>query len=251
MSKLLFRIGLCCLFAGGLMAQRGGGGHAGGGFHGGGGFGGGVRGGGGFGGRGFGGGYGGTGYGRGFTYNRGFSFNRGFDGRFGFGRGTLGFGYGSGLYGWGLGFWGSPYYGYWDDPYAYNYDPYLSMYPTYSAPLEYSPSPNVTVIYPAAPGASQAYSGPAEPVMRTYDGSGQETNAEGAPPPAPMRSGSPIYLIAGKDQIIHAAASYWIVGNTLHYVTLQHEEKQMPLDSVDRALTVQLNRERRVPFQLP
>jgi hypothetical protein len=34
-------------------------------------------------------------------------------------------------------------------------------------------------------------------------------------------------------------------------VTLQHEEKQVPLDSVDRGLSLQLNRERRVAFQLP
>jgi hypothetical protein len=32
---------------------------------------------------------------------------------------------------------------------------------------------------------------------------------------------------------------------------LQHEEKQAPLDSVDRGLTMQLNRERNVAFQLP
>jgi hypothetical protein len=40
-------------------------------------------------------------------------------------------------------------------------------------------------------------------------------------------------------------------GNTLHYVTLEHLEKQAPLDSVDRALSDRLNRERRVPFTLP
>jgi hypothetical protein len=34
-------------------------------------------------------------------------------------------------------------------------------------------------------------------------------------------------------------------------VTLQREEKQVPLSSIDRALTLQLNRERSVAFQLP
>ena len=41
------------------------------------------------------------------------------------------------------------------------------------------------------------------------------------------------------------------MASTLHYVTLQHEERQAPLDSLDRALTLQFNRERQVPVQLP
>jgi len=53
------------------------------------------------------------------------------------------------------------------------------------------------------------------------------------------------------DHAIRAAASYWVDGQTLHYVTLQHEEKLAPLGSIDRALTLQLNRERSVTFQLP
>ena len=101
------------------------------------------------------------------------------------------------------------------------------------------------MIYPSS--AQPTYAAPVQPVMRNYDQYGQETQA-----PGPAESnGSPIYLIAGKDQTIHAAASYWVDGRTLHYVTLQHEEKQAPLDSVDRGLSMQLNRERRVPFQLP
>jgi hypothetical protein len=230
--KVLLRIGLCCLFAGGLMAQRGGGGArggGGGGFRGGASIGGGYRGGGSIGGGYRGGGYGGYGY----------------------GRGLYGYGYGRGLYGYGWpGFyWGwDPYYGYADDPFAYNYSPYTYSYPSYSTgyapPVEYSPSPNVTVIYPAAPQTQPVYTGPAQPQMRTYDQYGQEVQ----PPPS---IGSPIYLIATKDQTIHAAAAYWVDGGTLHYVTLQHEEKRVALDSVDRGLSLQLNRERRVAFNLP
>jgi len=69
--------------------------------------------------------------------------------------------------------------------------------------------------------------------------------------PSAAANSSPIYLIATKDQAIRAAAWYWVDGRTLHYVTLQHEEKQVPLDTVDRDLSLQLNRERRVAFQLP
>ena len=61
----------------------------------------------------------------------------------------------------------------------------------------------------------------------------------------------PVYLFAFQDHTIRAAASYRVDGNTLHYVTLQHEERQASLDSLDRALTLQLNRERRVALQLP
>jgi hypothetical protein len=224
--KTVLRIGLCCALYGGLcgdlMAQRGGGGHGGGGggFHGGGGIGGGVRGGSGIGG-GVRGGFGGYGYGRGFGYGYG----RGFYG---------GYGYPYGGYGY------DPWFGYWDDP-------YYSSYPsTYSSPYQYNVSPNVSVIYPAAPQTQAVYSAPAQPVMRTYDQYGQEVRQ-----PAPSSGGSPIYLIATKDQVIRAAASYWVDGNILHYVTLQREEKQVPLDSLDRSLTLQLNRERRVPIQLP
>jgi hypothetical protein len=236
--KILLRIGwfslLCVGVSQSLMAQRGGGGHAGGGggFHAGGG--GGFRGGGGAGGGVFRGGYGygGYGYGRGFGYGYG----RGFYG---------GYAYWPG-WGLGLGYWGSPYYGYWDDPYYYGSSIYPSYTSGYAAPVQYNPSPNVTVIYPS--NAQPEYSAPVRPAMRTYDQYGQETRPEAS---ASAPSGSPIYLIATKDNAIRAAAAYWVDGRTLHYITLQHEEKQAPLDSVDRGLTMQLNRERNVAFQLP
>ena len=51
--------------------------------------------------------------------------------------------------------------------------------------------------------------------------------------------------------MIRAAISYSVDGANLRYVTMQHEEKRVPLDSIDRDLTLRLNRERRVAFQLP
>ena len=225
--RVLLRIGLCCLFTSGLMmAQRGGGGHGGGG--------GGVRG-GGFGGGGgrVGGGYGGSSYG---------SYRGGYGGYYG---GYRGYGYGFGLGYYGLSY---PYYGY---GYGYGYpyyDSYISTYPGYTYPVyQYNTSPNVTVIYPGQQqqqAAAPAYTAPAQPVTRTYDQYGQSVGS-------PASNSSPIYLIAMKDQSIHAAASYRVDGRTLHYVTLQREEKQVPLDSVDRDLSTQLNRERRVTFSLP
>ena len=40
-------------------------------------------------------------------------------------------------------------------------------------------------------------------------------------------------------------------GDTLHYVTREGEHKQAPFDSIDRAFSEQLNRDRHVAFQMP
>jgi hypothetical protein len=222
--KVLLQVGLCCLLAGSLMAQRGGGGSrggGGGGFHGGsmgGGFRGGSSGYGGFGGGSIGGGFRG-GYG-------GYGYRGGFYGRSGYGYLPYG-------YGWGYGY-GYPYYwGGWDSSYYYDYSPYITTYPSYSYPsYGYNTSPNVTVIYPAsqdppAPAYTRpAYNSPVQPAMHTYDQYGQEVR-DRAPSSASSSGRSPIYLIAAKDQSIRAADAYWVDGKTLHYVTLQHEEKQL------------------------
>jgi hypothetical protein len=173
---------------------------------------------------------------------RGGSVSGGFRGGYGGYRSGYGGGYG------GYGYLGYPGYGlgYSYDPYYYSYSPYLSTYPSYSYPVyNYNPSPNVTVVYAAPqPASAPAYSGTPQ-ATPTYDQYGQRVG------PAAPASSSPIYLIATRDQVIRAAASYWVDGGTLHYVTLQREEKQVPLDTVDRDLSLQLNRERRVSFQLP
>jgi hypothetical protein len=243
-------------------AQRGGhgGGGGGGGFHGGGGGmgggfrGGGFGGGGGFrGGGGFGGGFNRGGFGYGYGFNRG-----GFGyGRYGYGYGRYyggwpywGYGWGYPGYGWGLGvgYWPG-YYGSYDYPYdyGYGYDP---------GGYAYNPSPNVAVYqqgYPqqgyAQPMVSApvpAYNDTAHPVIHTYsyDQYGQEVRPSGGV------NGSPIYLIATKDGVIHAAASYWVQQGMVHYVTLQHEEKTVPVANIDHTLTDQLNRERHVNLNL-
>jgi hypothetical protein len=238
-----------------LHAQRGGGDHgagtSGGGGSRGGGFGGGSRGsgfgngfgnffGGGFCGGigGFGGGFGGfhgsfnrSGFKNGFGFNNGFGLNNGF-GCGGVGIGNWGFG------DWG---WGSLDYPY-DWGFGYPYDRGYASPTRYSVPAQQS-SPAVNIISATPPGP--AYAERARPVIHEYD-YGQ---------PAQQPSGvaaSPIYLIAFQtDHAIRAAASYWVDGQTLHYVTQQHEEKVAPLSSIDRALTLQLNRERSVAFQLP
>jgi hypothetical protein len=261
----------CMLAVTGVMARGGGGGA-----RGGGGFGG-ARGGGGFGGGrggGFaGGGFRGGGFGGGFGGFRGGAFGgRGFNGfgkfgfnRFGFNRfGFRGF-YGGfwPVYYWG---WGAPWLAWWPpydncfyDPYnpcpapypygapypAYPY-PYADASPDAAGYAEYNPAPNVTIINPPvqAPAASPA-------VIRQYDEYGQEVPQTPAIAPA-ANAQAPIYLIAfNGTSVIYAAVAYWVDGSTLHYVTLDRKERQAPLSTINRALSFQLNRERRVPFQLP
>jgi hypothetical protein len=277
--RFLLQVSICCVLAGSAMAQgHGGGGGFGGGARGGGGggmmgggsrgggMGGGMRGGGGGFGRGTGGGFGagvGGGYGGGINRGGGFiggTFRNGglhpvggpgFSNRGGYGRGYYG-GYYGGFYGSAL---YSPYLyasffglnSYWPGYYDYSYGSYpYSAYPYDYGYASYQTSPNVTVIYPTqsvAPAAT--FVERARPVTREYDQFGQEIR-----PPA-VGAGSPIYLIAFNDRVIRAAVSYFVDGRTLHYVTLEREERQVPLDTVDRALSLQLNRERQVPFQLP
>jgi hypothetical protein len=231
---------------------RGGGGMGGGGFRGGGMGGGGYRG----GGSGYiGGGYrgGGSGYiGGGFRGGSGFHGGNSFRGSFfrsGFRGNNFRYGFTTGFW---PGYYYAPYYSYgygsYYDPYyydAYSYDPYYSYgYGGYASYPAYATSPNVNVGY--SPTIVTGQPAPAEqvnPVIREYDQYGQEVRRSATP-------SSPIYLIAMKDHSILAAASYWVTGGTLHYVTLQREERQIPLASLDQDLTVQLNRERRVEMRL-
>ena len=123
-------------------------------------------------------------------------------------------------------------------------------YPSYSYPYQYpyggygSSSPSVMIIsnnpYGYAPPAPEP---PPPPVVREY-----------SPTTAPAQAGKyeePLYLIASHDGTIRAVLAYWVDGATVHYVTMDHEQKQTPLSSIDRMLSERLNRERNVTFRLP
>jgi hypothetical protein len=202
-----------------------------------------VGGGGGYRGGGFvGGGYRGGGFvGRGYGYN-----NRFYGGRYGYGfRGYYG-----GYWPYSYAYWPYAYgysypYPYYD--YGYAYDPYDYPSYSYSYPIStnnYAPPQTQTVV------AQPIYVQPATPSMHEYDQYGQEIYRGASAAPAPGPGGSPVYLIAFNDHVIRAAAAYWVSGNTLHYVTLDRQEHQVPIDQVDRSLSEQLNRERRVQFSL-
>ena len=228
----------CCVLALPALAQRGGGGHGGGGGHamGGGGRGGFSGGGfhGGFGGGGLrGGGFRGGGFRGGIGFNRGFGhgFNRGFNRGFGFRNRSFYSPYlWAGFYG-GYDNWGWDYPYYYGDSYAYPY----SYAPDSIAYGNYDEPPVVVI--------NQGYQ-PEQPVpvVREYP-----------PPPAPRPPAdeTPLYLIAFKDGIIRAALAYWAEGDQLHYVTMDREMKQVPLNTLDRELSTRLNHERHVSFSLP
>jgi hypothetical protein len=65
--------------------------------------------------------------------------------------------------------------------------------------------------------------------------------------PAPQVS----YLIAFKNSVVRLADLYWVNGETMYYVTADHQQMSAPLDSVDLRLSQQLNSERNVAFLLP
>ncbi len=212
-----------------VFAQRGGGhGGGGGGMHGGGGVrsSGGMRGGGGGGFR------GGNGF-RGIGFRGGFNRGFGFRGRFGI----------------------VPFYGYYGgsgfyDPFFYNSDPsypYDGGYDPYAAAYSNSGygsnAPSVMIIsnspygYQAGPPAVLA---PPAPAVHEYPPAAQEQKYE-----------TPLFLLAFKDGSIRAVLAYWVDGMTLHYVSMDHEQKQAPLSSVDRDLSERFNYERNVTFRLP
>ncbi|HWQ56131.1 MAG TPA: hypothetical protein VN442_20765, partial [Bryobacteraceae bacterium] len=179
---------------------------------------------------GFGGGFNRFGFRSGFGFNRGFGFRRGFGFNTGF---YLPYSYAfpiAPLYPYG---YGSPYV--WD--YGWDYPSYIS-YPPEQA---YAPPAPPVII-------RQQY---ASPVIRESSPLIQPYVAPEQPLNQPAADRSAIYLIAFTDNVIRPAMAYWVEGGTLHYLGLDHKERQAPLDTVDRGFSTRLNRERRVPFRLP
>ena len=154
-----------------------------------------------------------------------------------------------GVYGWpyyGLG-WG----GYGWDPYFWG-DDYYNSAPSYDSSSYYGyppgdngyDQPPPVIINQAMPYTPQA---PPRPEVREYAGPPSPPSV-----PGPANENSPIlYLIALKNSNILAALTYWSEKGDLHYINLDHQSKQVPLSSIDRALTDRLNRERNVTVKLP
>jgi len=146
---------------------------------------------------------------------------------------------------------------------------------SYPYPYQQQAAPNVTVVIPQQSTPSviinhNYVADSARPEMRDYS---KEDLPEAKPSSgmrvyeAPTSSSSPgenqarsrraasddrptIYLIALSDSAVHSAIGYWIEGETLHYVTPQGSVNRVSLERLDKDLTMQLNRERKVDFEL-
>jgi hypothetical protein len=68
---------------------------------------------------------------------------------------------------------------------------------------------------------------------------------------AEPKSDAPPYLIAFKDRTLEAATAYWVDGSMLNYMTLTGAHVQVRLGLVDRRLSTELNRQRKLEFRLP
>jgi hypothetical protein len=104
---------------------------------------------------------------------------------------------------------------------------------------------------------------PREPHARVYEvGPGaadvppreEAAPAEAGEPPAEAAPAEPaedvFYLIALKGGLIYAVREHWLLGNTVHFVTLQDDHYVVSLPEVDLDLTAKLNRERGLKFVL-
>ncbi len=195
-------------------------------------------------------------YSGGGVYHGGYgsAWRRGYGGyRGGYGYGHRGYGWGGYYYGWPYSYWpavysgfsygwGYPYYG-WD--YGYSYPSY--SYPAYSYPAYSYASPSYAPQSPVVVVNEQPAAYTTPPPARDYrDDSGNQAEDRS---PAPYRQ--PVYKIALQDHRILSALAYWVKDGTFHYVTTEHELKELPIPAVDRRFSEQLNRDLGLSFRLP
>jgi hypothetical protein len=149
---------------------------------------------------------------------------RGVGGYRGF-RGYYGGSYYPGYYGYYNPFLWDTGWGYGDDGSGYAADQYNDYggYGSYGAP---NPSPQVMIISNQAPPPVYVQSPPA-----VWE-AGATTQAK--------KYEDTLFLLAMNDGTIRAVLAYWVDGTTVHYVTMDHEQKQTPLSSLDHGLTFRL-----------
>jgi hypothetical protein len=94
---------------------------------------------------------------------------------------------------------------------------------------------------------------------RVYEVGPGRTDERNAVETEPVETGEPLaepaqggdfHLIALQGGLIYASREHWLLGNTLHFVTLQGGHYVVSLAEVDLDLSVQLNRERGLKFVL-
>jgi hypothetical protein len=105
------------------------------------------------------------------------------------------------------------------------------------------PEPSVVVVYAQPPEPQAVAESRPTVVINQYLGEEPRRVTES---PRPV-----IFSIAREDRTVETAVAYWVVGDTLHYITPEGRRAQMPLGQVDRARSEQLNRESGLDFGLP
>jgi hypothetical protein len=99
-------------------------------------------------------------------------------------------------------------------------------------------------VYEVGPGASDD---PSTAEGALIEGAGPDAEAPGE---AGEPTGEVFRLIALKGGLIYASREHWLLGSTVHFVTLQGDHYVVSLQEVDLDLSVQLNRERGLKFVL-
>jgi hypothetical protein len=175
-------------------------------------------------------GHAGGGFGGGFSTGHVGGFRGGFVGRGGFGRS---FG-GRTFFGWSS---FPRYYGFYPSYYGAFFDfdllPDYGYWPYYPYPGYYT--------YPAYPQTVVINGGVA------YQGS-DEARQRALPAPSQTER---FWLIALKDDTVLAVTDYWMVGNTLHYISRQGKESTVDYSQVDLDFTKRLNGGRGLEFKEP
>ncbi len=157
------------------------------------------------------------------------------------------------------GYYGYPYY--YPGFYGGFYDPYFWDTGDYGYGGDYGNGYADPGAYPSYPPQGQPYLPPSPQVLIVSNQTPlPPALIQGPPAPAAWDSGptaqsqkyqDTLFLLAMNDGTIRAVLAYWVDGATVHYVTMDHEQKQAPLSSLDRSLSQRLNRERNVAFSLP
>jgi len=95
-------------------------------------------------------------------------------------------------------------------------------------------------VYEVGPGAANDPNAPEAAPIEGDDPRGEAASAEAAREPVE----DVFYLIALKGGLIYASREHWLLGTTVHFVTLQGDHYVVSLQELDLDLSVQLNRER-------
>jgi hypothetical protein len=117
----------------------------------------------------------------------------------------------------------------------------------------YPATPNVIVMYiPAALPASPQVSSPErkEPAPPKEEPPNSQDGSAGSGT-ARLRKPAPAgTLLAFKTGAVYLTIAEWRSGESIHFVNGDGRQLVKPLETLDRALTEQLNRERNVEFRL-